>query len=154
MLALRTEIQAGLDAAQRDKALLDRLVDIRLAEADDEDGSATEAAYANAFREAGIDLASLPPAEAGAKIKARQASVVVGLAGALDDWASIRRGKRGNPGGAAQLSEAACVADPDLWRKTCAPPWINPTRRPFKHWQRRRSCTSWARSACNCWAQV
>ena len=29
LLALRTEIQAGLDAAQRDRALLDRLVDIR-----------------------------------------------------------------------------------------------------------------------------
>ena len=29
LLALHAEIQAGLDAARRDKALLDRLVDIR-----------------------------------------------------------------------------------------------------------------------------
>ena len=29
LLALRTDIQGGLDAAQRDRALLDRLVDIR-----------------------------------------------------------------------------------------------------------------------------
>ena len=43
LLALRTEIQAGLDAAQRDKTLLDRLVDIRSAEADDPDGSITDA---------------------------------------------------------------------------------------------------------------
>ncbi len=50
-------------------------------------------------------------------MKARPDSVVAGLAGALDDWASIRRGKRGNPGSAAQLSETACVADPDPWRK-------------------------------------
>src|SRR4029077_7510210 len=60
LLALRAEVQAGLDAAQRDKALLDRLIDIRSAEADDPDGSDTDAAYADAFREAGIDFASLP----------------------------------------------------------------------------------------------
>jgi eukaryotic-like serine/threonine-protein kinase len=117
LLALRSEIQAGLEAARRDRALLDRLIDIRSAAADDVDGSATEAAYANAFREAGIDLANLSPAEAGSKLKARRASVVLGLAVALDDWASIRRGRRGNPGGAARLSEVASVGDADIWRK-------------------------------------
>src|SRR5580704_5363441 len=81
---LRTEIQDGLDGARRDKALFDRLVDIRSAEHDDPDGSITERDYADAFREAEIDLATLPPAEAGAKIKAHPAPVVLGLAGALD----------------------------------------------------------------------
>ncbi len=85
----------GCDAAQRDRALLDRLVDIRTAKADDPDGSATDAAYADAFREAGIDLATLPPAEAGAKIKARPPSVALALAAALDDWAAMRRGSGG-----------------------------------------------------------
>ena len=66
LLALREEIQAGLDAAQRDKTLLDRLVDIRSAEADDRDGSISDRDYADAFREAGIDVARLSPAEAGA----------------------------------------------------------------------------------------
>ena len=66
LLALREEIQAGLDAAQRDKTLLDRLVDIRSAEADDQDGSISDRDYADAFREAGIDVARLSPAEAGA----------------------------------------------------------------------------------------
>src|SRR6516164_2016655 len=117
LLALRTEIQAGLDAARRDKALLDRLVNICLANPEDQDGSATESAYAKAFREAGIDLASLPAAEAGAKIRTRHASVVLGLTGALDDWAAIRRGKRRDPGGAAQLGQVASVADPNPWRK-------------------------------------
>ena len=55
LLALRTQIQAGLDAAQRDKTLLDRVVAIRAAEADDPDGSITDHDYAEAFREAGID---------------------------------------------------------------------------------------------------
>jgi serine/threonine-protein kinase len=116
LLAVQGLVQAGLDAARRDKALLDRLVDIRAAEEDDKDGSRTERDYSEAFRRAGIDLAVLPPAEAGARIKDRPASVAVALAGALDDWASIRRVKRKDPARAAQLSEAARVADPDPWR--------------------------------------
>ena len=117
LLALRTEVQAGLDAAQRDRALLDRLVDIRSAKADDPDGSATDAAYADAFGEAGIDLAALPPAEAGAKIRARPPSVALALAAALDDWAAVRRRPRAGRGrGRARLSEAARAADPDPWR--------------------------------------
>ena len=116
LLALQKEIQTGLAAAKRDKALLDRLVDIRSAEADDRDGSDTDAAYTEAFREAGIDLANMSPAEAGAKIKARPASVALALAAALDDWAAIRRGRRADAAGAARLSEAARAADPDPWR--------------------------------------
>ena len=62
---LRTEVQAGLDGAQRDRRLLDRLVDIRSAKADDPDGSATDAAYADAFGEAGMDLAACRRPTAG-----------------------------------------------------------------------------------------
>ena len=94
LVALQKTIEAGLDAARRDKALIGRLVDIRSAEADDRDGSVTDHDYAGAFREAGIDLASLTPAEAGAKIRARSPSVALALARALDDWAATRRGKR------------------------------------------------------------
>jgi len=116
LLALRSEIQAGLDAAQRDRVLLDRLVDIRSAEADDLDGSTTDTAYADAFHDAGIDVATLPPAEAGAKIRSRPASVALAMAGALDDWAAIRRGSRADAAQSAALSAAAGVADPDPWR--------------------------------------
>ena len=116
LLALQQEIQAGLQAARRDKALIDRLVDIRSAQADDRDGSDTDAAYGDAFRDSRIDLATLAPAEVGAKIKARPSSVALAMAGALDDWAAIRRGKRANAIGAAQLSDAARAADPDPWR--------------------------------------
>jgi tetratricopeptide (TPR) repeat protein len=118
LLALRTEIEAGRAAAERDRALLERLADIRSDEAvfDDPDGSVTDGAYAEAFREAGIDLARLAPAETGAKIKSRPQSVVLGLTGALDDWAAICRGRRHNAAAAARLSEAARAADPDPWR--------------------------------------
>jgi serine/threonine-protein kinase len=116
LVALKEEIQAGLDAAQRDNALLDKLVDIRSAEADDQSGSATDVAYAGAFREAGIDLEKLPSAEAGAKIRARPPSVALALAAALDDWSAIRQGRLASAGGAVRLRDAACVADPEPWR--------------------------------------
>jgi tetratricopeptide (TPR) repeat protein len=117
LVGLQEQITAGLVVARRDKVLLDRLVDIRSAEADDPGGSATDAAYADAFREAGIDLESLTPAEAGAKIRARPPSVALALAGALDDWASQRRRARPNDKESwRRLSDAARVADPDPWR--------------------------------------
>jgi hypothetical protein len=108
LLALRTEIQAGRDAAERDRALLDRLADIRSARSD-KPAEDTDAAYAEAFRKAGIDLASLTPAEAGAKIKARPASVSLALAAALDDWAAVCRGKN--------AQRAAQVNQPSRWRE-------------------------------------
>ena len=70
LAALRVQTQAGLDAARRDRALLDRLVDIRTAEADDPDASTTEHAYTDAFREAGLDLSAMSPSEASVKIRA------------------------------------------------------------------------------------
>jgi serine/threonine protein kinase/tetratricopeptide (TPR) repeat protein len=113
---LRTEIQAGLDAAERDRGLLDRLVEIRSTKSDDNEGPITDAAYAEAFREAGIDVATLAPAEAAAKIKARPPSVVPGLTAALDDWAAMRRARGRNPERAALLSRVAQLADRDPWR--------------------------------------
>jgi serine/threonine-protein kinase len=109
--SLRDEAQAGADAADRDRKLLDDLVDIRSAKIDDPDGSAIDAAYAGAFREAGIDVAQLSPEEAGERIKARPPAPA--LAGALDDWASVRRELRHDPAGAGRLARAARVADPD-----------------------------------------
>ena len=58
-------------AAENDRKLLDRLIDIRSAKEDDEDGSITDANYAEAFRKAGIDVVALPPDEAGARSRAR-----------------------------------------------------------------------------------
>jgi tetratricopeptide (TPR) repeat protein len=114
--ALRDEARAGRDGAERDRRLLDHLVDIRSARADDPDGMATDAAYAEAFGEAGLDLAALSPAEAGELIKARPRATALVLAVALDDWAAVRRRSRGDTIGAKRLSDAARSADPDPWR--------------------------------------
>jgi serine/threonine-protein kinase len=116
LLAVSTEVRAGLEAAQRDRSLLDRLFDIRSAKVDVPDVSITDRAYADAFREAELDLAHLPPAEAGARIKARPASVALALAAALDDWAAVRQGRSVNSTAAANLRGVARIADPDPWR--------------------------------------
>ncbi|HKB42683.1 MAG TPA: tetratricopeptide repeat protein, partial [Gemmataceae bacterium] len=76
----------------------------------------TDADYADAFRDAGIDLAKLEPAEAAEKIKAIPPSVGPGLTAALDNWAANRRAKGRNPERAAHLSRVAQLADPDPWR--------------------------------------
>jgi serine/threonine-protein kinase len=121
---LLVEIAAGeqhaeeaVRAAERDRRLLDQLIDIRSGKADDRDGTATDAAYAEAFREAGLDIANLPPAEAGVKIRARPPAVALALAAAVDDWAAVRRDKRKDAAAAQRLSETARQADPDPWRK-------------------------------------
>jgi serine/threonine-protein kinase len=115
LAGMRTRAQAGLDAVRRDRALLDRLIDIRSAGADDPDGSATEQAYTDGFREAGLDLSTMSPSEAGAKIRARTPAVVLAMAAGLDDWTKIRR-IRVEVDGVKHLTEVAQSADPDPWR--------------------------------------
>jgi serine/threonine-protein kinase len=119
LAAMRAEVQAGLDAAGRDLRLLARLIDIRSARADEAGsyGAATDPAYASAFKEAGLDLATLPPAAVGEQIKARPPATALALVMALDDWADVRRRLREDQAGAKRISEAARAADPDPWRR-------------------------------------
>jgi len=114
--ALVRDVTESAAAAENDQKLLTTLVDIRSARADDPDRSAADVAYADAFREAGIDIAALSPAEAGTKIQARPTSTRLALAAALDDWAAVRRGRPGKQADARRLTEAARLADPDPWR--------------------------------------
>ncbi len=113
---LARTVTAAAAAAQDDRKLLDKLINIRLAKSDDPDGSATDAAYAAAFREAGIDVAELQPAQAGAKVKTRPAAVAVSVAAALDYWAVMGRGFRRDRAGAERLVQVARAADADPWR--------------------------------------
>jgi serine/threonine-protein kinase len=105
---------AAVQAAKRDDVLLERLIDIRSAKTDDHGGWETDAAYAEAFRDAGIDVAA--PAEVGAALRTRPAATRVALAAALDDWAAVRRDTRRDRAGAHRLTEAAQVVDPDPGR--------------------------------------
>jgi serine/threonine-protein kinase len=108
------QAEADADAERRDRRLLDTLVEIRSAEADDRGGRSTDTAYAEAFRAAGYDAAGRPVAEVAAAIRSRPSAVAVALAAAIDDWTAIRREK--GRAGAAALTALARAVDPDPWR--------------------------------------
>jgi serine/threonine-protein kinase len=111
---IRAEARARGDAARRDRTLLEDLADVRSTKEDLGPVDA-DAAYARAFREAGVDLESLAPG-AGARLKARPTSLVVAAASALDDWALVRRTHRPKDDRWRRPLEAARAADPDPFR--------------------------------------
>jgi serine/threonine protein kinase len=71
--------------------------------------------YAAAFRDAGIDVDTLPVKQAAARITAR-ADIAAAVLPALDDWVAVR--SKGNDEAATRrLIDVLWTADPDLWRQ-------------------------------------
>jgi serine/threonine protein kinase/Tfp pilus assembly protein PilF len=106
---------------RKDLEMVMRLEETRLtsprnrAEADHDVNLAADAAYAEAYREYGIDVEALPTAEASERIRARM--IRRELTVALDHWAKVRRDTR--PSGRLawqRLVAVARAADPDEWR--------------------------------------
>src|SRR5262249_34287989 len=112
----RKHAEAAAEADRRDRRLLDTLIEIRSAKADDRGGWGSGAAYAEASRAAGCDAAGRPAAEVAAAIRARPPTVAIALAVAIDDWAAVRRDRKRDRAGAAALTALARAADPDAWR--------------------------------------
>ena len=113
--ALVRDVDQAAAAAENDRELVSRLDEIRSGQYEDGDGTDADASYGDAFREAGIDIDALSPVDAGAKIKARPASVRVALATTLDEWADVRS-TRHDKVGARRIADVAREADPDAWR--------------------------------------
>jgi tetratricopeptide (TPR) repeat protein/tRNA A-37 threonylcarbamoyl transferase component Bud32 len=127
---LGDQVAAATRAAERDARLLREAVDIRSAEADDPDGSGSDAAYARAFHDAEIDPEKQGAELAGAKIKGRPAGVALALTAALDDWAAQRRKARPMDTVAwKRLVATARAADPDESRDRLRELWSQPDRR-------------------------
>jgi serine/threonine-protein kinase len=79
------------------------------------DERAADARLARAFREYGIDVETLEPAEAAERVRAR--AIRLELAAALDYWARVRTTlPEGNDTLRARLLAVARAADPDEWR--------------------------------------
>jgi serine/threonine protein kinase/Flp pilus assembly protein TadD len=100
-----------------DLAMVDRLEQIRLQKAastkeDHFDGAQADPAYAQAFRDYGVDVMALSAEEAAGRIRAR--GICVELAAALDDWAAVCRGTRDKADTTwKDLLGLARAADPD-----------------------------------------
>ena len=108
---------AALDAAdrlRRDRALLERLEEIRGTRADHEDKKKTDADYAAAFRDAGLDLDATDPVQAGAWIAAAERTGGAGLVPRRLGRRTPR--ERAPPAACRQPVAAARAADPDPWR--------------------------------------
>ena len=113
---LGRQLRAGAEAAENDKVLLAKLMDIRSAKADDPDGSITDSAYAAAFRDAGYDIAGLDPNQIAARIKARPEPVRRALVANLDHWTGVRKARHSNGEDWPKLVAVARAADPDADR--------------------------------------
>jgi serine/threonine-protein kinase len=119
--ALQAEIARKRDEAEavgKDRRMVERLAEIHNDLAVHEDASKTDAQFAEAFRNYGVNVEELAPEEAGTRLA--QHPVAAELANALDQWAFIRRGQQPagleDPEGARHLVAIARAADPDPWR--------------------------------------
>ncbi len=111
--------------ADRDRKFIERLNRIRLTrfeQGEKWEPASSDAEYATAFREFGIDVDTLDPMESSRRLKAR--SDPLELAFFLDDWAQVRRDASHEESGRAQdqswhrLIAAAMATDPDAWRNS------------------------------------
>lgn len=103
------------EAAEEDRRMVERLARIHVDMTFHLNRAREDAQYAAAFRDYGIDVDALSPAEAGARIAARP--IAIELAAALDHWAfSRRRTKPRRLDEARHLADVARAADPDPWR--------------------------------------
>ena len=114
LATLRGEVRSRLEAARRDRALLDAVANVRSSKQDLRHSGA-DAEYTRAFREAGLDVDGESPEEVGAKLAVRSGAVDTAVA-ALDDWALERRAGKQPVSRWRRPLEVARAADPDAYR--------------------------------------
>ncbi len=113
--ALRGEIQAGLDDAERTTTLRRDLVEV-CSNQQDVEVEDTDRGYSAAFQAARLDLDALEPAEFARRLRRQPEEVVVELTAFLDHWSAVRR-EAGRPVAAWRRPlEAARLADTDGYR--------------------------------------
>ncbi len=115
LTVLGGEIRAGLDQAERDVRLRQQLVEIR-ADQQDVGPDGTDAAYAAAFSDTGLDLEVLGPDEFARRLSRQPRAVAIELAAFLDDWATERDMAHRPKVIWWKPLEAARLVDPDAYR--------------------------------------
>jgi serine/threonine-protein kinase len=122
---LRKEARHRVEQLLADLTMLEKLelASLMRAEIKDEhfDESATDPAYAQAFREYGIDVEMLGVPEAAAPIRTR--AIRLHLAAALDDWAYARKAAKKTDW--QRLLAIAREVDPDPWRCALRDAWAS-----------------------------
>jgi serine/threonine protein kinase/Flp pilus assembly protein TadD len=112
------ELHQRVNQLRKDLEMVEHLDEIRLLSSESVEGKfdreSANRAYAQAFRDYGIDVEGLSAEKAAARIRAR-AGVAVPLAVALDGWAYSRSATDKAAGLA--LTALAQAVDPDPWRR-------------------------------------
>jgi tetratricopeptide (TPR) repeat protein len=114
LASMQQEVQAGLEAVRRDRALLDAAANVR-GRKHDLGHLGADAEYTRAFREAGLDIDGNSPEEIGTKLRTRPAVVDAAIS-ALDDWALERRAAKQPLLRWRRPLEASGAADPNPFR--------------------------------------
>src|SRR5262249_27775505 len=110
------ELAARVRETRKDLEMVLRLEEIRVPLGRDFVAWQADAPYARAFRDYGIDVETLEPAEAGRRIRARP--IRRELTAALDTWAQSRREtSKDSQTDWKRLLAVARAADDDSWRK-------------------------------------
>jgi hypothetical protein len=106
-----------LEQEERDRRMVDTLEEIRLRQAEAEGGKynrlGADRWYAVAFRQFGLEVETLPTAEAATRV--RRSPIREELLAALDNWAY--ESKREEDPGRAVLRAVADGADDNAWRR-------------------------------------
>jgi serine/threonine protein kinase/tetratricopeptide (TPR) repeat protein len=112
----RDEARARAAGAERDRQMADRLAQISVEHSSHSDRPKTDADYAAAFRDFGIDVDALAPAEAGTRIASTR--IAEDLMSAIDEWIFHRRNMNfPDLSAVKQLIAVADAADSDPWRR-------------------------------------
>jgi tetratricopeptide (TPR) repeat protein len=99
----------------KDRRTLERLASIHTDIAQHLDNVRADREYTTVFRENGLDVDRLSPADAGPRIAA--SPIAAEMVDSLDHWAFVRRvANPRNASKARHLSTVAKAADPDPWR--------------------------------------
>ncbi len=109
------EADANFREAGRERALAERVLEIRLERGEEADREKADRDYTQALSEFGIPVDELGPAEIAARILAHR-PIALELAAALDDWVMLRKRLSRDPATWQRLVEAANRADADPWR--------------------------------------
>jgi hypothetical protein len=114
------EIQARVQQTLVDLKLVQQLDDIRAQSGTiwgpDVFGlEKTDLKYAEAFRQAGLDIDALPLDEAVRQIQSRR-TIAAALIAIFDDWIAVRSAN-GDDAATRRLRDVLQQADPDLWRR-------------------------------------
>jgi tetratricopeptide (TPR) repeat protein len=127
------ELCQRLGELRKDSEMVRRLEDIRMPRIiagveDAYDNGTKDWQYARAFRDYGIDIDALQPAEAAERVRARM--IRLELAAGLDCWASERinefkRNQNSDDEGWKRIVAVARAADRDEWRNQVRDAWGN-----------------------------